>query len=357
MPIALAVAGFVVGIAGIVVASGEFLRAAERIGDHLRLPKFVMGVLLIALGTSLPELATAVTSAIEGIDDIVIGNVLGANTVGVLVVLSLAVLLHGPLRMTPGVFAIDMPMMLATAILLAVLVSDGELSRLDAALLLLSALMYLVYTVFYRDEDTQQVGIVAFLGQVLRPGGTPRTGGVAARGAVEPLRVVTGQVGVVANGAAPEPPRRPVPLWRTWTVFLVSIVLLAALARLMIGSLLAIVAEFGLETQVFSFFALAIGTTLPEFLIMLRALRRDQGDVVLGNVVGSIMFNALLVPGIAGVVVPQRLVLPEGQWMLIGSVVAALLLVVASISRRIHIWEGGAFVLVYVAVSLQVLGI
>lgn len=366
MPLALAVAGFVVGIAGIVVASGEFLRAAEKIGERLKLPKFVMGVLLIALGTSLPELATAVTSGIEGIDDIVIGNVLGANTVGVLVVLSLAVLLHGPLRMTAGVFAIDMPMVLATAILFALLAADGEISRFDAALLLLSALMYLVYTVFYRDDDTQQVGIVAFLGQVLRPGGASRSG-AALRDGSAPRGIATGEAPLVpaahpaggepASGAEPERRRPPTPIWRTWLIFVVSIVLLAALARLMVDSLLVVVAELGLETQVFSFFALAIGTTLPEFFIVLRALRRDQGDLVLGNVVGSIMFNSLLVPGIAAVVVPQRLVMPEGMWMLLGSVIAALLLVVASISRRIHIWEGGAFALVYVAVSLQVLGV
>ena len=70
----------------------------------------------------------------------------------------------------------------------------------------------------------------------------------------------------------------------------------------------------------------------------------------------SIGVLALLVPGIAGIVVPQRLVMSEGLWMLLGSVIAALLLVVASIARRIHIWESGAFVLLYVAISLQVLG-
>ena len=206
MPLPLAVVGCVVGIGGIVLASGEFLRAAERLGEHLRLPKFVMGVLLIALGTSLPELATAITSGLGGIDDIVIGNVLGANTVGVLLVLSLAVLLHGPLRMTTGVFAIDMPMVLATAILFAVLASDGRISRFDAGLLLLSALMYLVYTVFYRDDDTQQVGIVAFLGQVLRPGGSVRPAGVA----------LAADAGAGGPGDAPAgEARRPPPILRS----------------------------------------------------------------------------------------------------------------------------------------------
>lgn len=353
MHLPFALVGFVVGIVGIVVALGVFLRAAERIGTHLRLPRFVMGVLLIGLGTSLPELATAITSGVEGIDDIVVGNVLGANTVVVLVVLSMAVLVRGPLRMTPGVFAIDMPMVLATSLLFALLAVDGEVTRFDAGLLLVSALTYLIYTVFYRDDDTQQVGIVAFLGQVLRLGGDRRVG--------THVDLATGEIALPDTAASTGPDaaddRPQPPIWRSWIVFVGSIAVLALLARLLVDSLLAIVAAVGVETQVFSYFALSIGTTLPEFFIMLRALRRDEGDLVLGNVVGSIMFNALLVAGAAAVITPQRLVVPEGWWMLAGSVVAALLLVVSSISRRIHIWEGGAFVFVYVALSLQVLGL
>lgn len=318
---------FVVAVLGVTKAADWFLEAAEVVGSWLRLPDFVMGVILVGLGTSLPELATGLAAVANGENEVVLGNVIGSNIANVLIILGVSTVLMGTIRFEKVLVDIDLPLLSAVTIGFGLLVIDGVLSRVDAALLLAGFVLYLLYTVFYRDNDQYESGLARLMRTIIldRPRGEP----------------------VPAQAARPRV--------RTWLLLVGSLVGLAVLSQVAVTSLLAVVSEIGIAVGVVSYFALALGTSLPELTVSLGALRRGQGDVVVGNIIGSSMFNVLLVAGLARVVAPQTLALPAGYWMVAGLGVSLLLLIVSGITTRIHLWEGAGFVLVYVALALQIL--
>ncbi len=116
-----------------------------------------------------------------------------------------------------------------------------------------------------------------------------------------------------------------------------------------------IATETGILVEVVSFFAIAIGTSLPELVVSLRAVRQGKGDIALGNIIGSSVFNLLFVGGIAGVVTAQTID-SSLVVLMVGSLgLATLLLTLSGITKRIHAWEGFMFLLVYAAIALKVI--
>jgi cation:H+ antiporter len=122
-------------------------------------------------------------------------------------------------------------------------------------------------------------------------------------------------------------------------------------SKIAVDSILNIVEEVNIGVAVISFFALAIGTSLPELVVSFKALRKGQGDLVAGNIIGSSMFNILLIAGLASVLRTQVLESSLVPWMIAGLVLSTILIMAGSISKRIHIWEGFVYVLIYIAIA------
>lgn len=302
------------------------MTAAESVGRFLRMPPFVMGVLLVGLGTSLPELATSIAAVVNGSTEVVIGNVTGSNVANILVIIGISTLMMGTIRFRKELMDIDIPLLMATTLLFVIMAIDGVVSGAEAALLLIGCAGYLLYSLSHEDRDEYQRGFVVLL----------RTMFSSKRRSMPH-----------APGATPSP-------W-VWLMLVGSLIILAVASHFAVASLLEIVAMIGMNTGVVSFFALAIGTSLPELVVSIKALRRGEGDLVVGNIIGSCMFNILLIAGLAGVIAPQTLALPSGWWMLGGMAVAAGMLGLGSLTKRLQLWDGVVFLLLYAALSLQLL--
>ncbi len=316
---------FVVAILGVAKSADYFLSSAEKIGNYFHLPRFIMGVILVGLGTSLPELTTSIAATINNEPNIVIGNILGSNIANVLLILGITTILVGTVRVEKELVDIDLPLLLATSILFGLLAFDGNLSLIDGAILAMAFVAYLVYSLFYKDEDEYHHGAVGIARAI-----------IANR---KKDRVYSSDSNVT--------------VW-TWLILLGSLIGLAVLSSLAIENLLKVVEAVGVPVQIASFFALAMGTSLPELAVSIKALRKGDGDVVVGNIIGSSMFNILLIGGVASLLGPQNIGMPAGYWMLTGMIVSALMMTITGITRRIHIWEGVAFLFVYLALSLQI---
>ncbi|PID99473.1 hypothetical protein CSA80_01795 [Candidatus Saccharibacteria bacterium] len=327
---------FVVALALVVKCADWFLGAAERIGVHWRLPGFVLGVLLVGIGTSLPELATSIASVLAGENQIVLSNVLGSNIANVLIIIGVSTFILGTIRFKKDIIDLDLPLLLTVSAMFVVLLVDGVLQRSEAVLLILGLLGYLLYTLMYNDEPEQHKGFISLL-----------------RGSEAVSSVVSEK---------PKPKRqsdhdRAEPQFsaKVYVVALLSVVGLAAASKYAVDSLLWMVESAGIAVGVVSFFALAVGTSLPELVVSLKALGKGKGDIVMGNIVGSCMFNMLLIAGLGGVLAPQVLAFPEGVWMLTGLTVTTLLFVVVGITKRVQLWEGMMFLLLYAALGIQIL--
>lgn len=329
MNIIFSIVLLVVGILFVVKSADWFLGAAEKIGEAFRLPQFVMGVVLVGFGTSLPELSTSIAAISSGEHTVTLANVIGSNIANIFLIFGVSTFLLGTIRFNKDLIDLDMPFLAGITLLFSYLIIDGELSQVDAALLIVGFFGYMLYSMAYRDETDHHKGMVRLLRSVIFSKKTKTT-----------KQTSTQSVPLV-----------------TWGVLVASIVILAVASNVTISSMLAIVEEIGIGVGVLSFFALAIGTSLPELIVSIKSLRQGKSDIVIGNIVGSCIFNILMIGGIIGAVHAQYIDMTIAPWAIGGLIISMFMMVISAMSRRIHIWEGFAFLLLYVAIATKVMGV
>lgn len=310
----------------VVVRSADwFLGAAERIGVTLRLPPFILGVVLVGFGTSLPELATSITAVTENVDNVAIANIVGSNITNVLVIIGISTIALGTIKFEKNLIDLDIPLLIAVTALFTVLIVDGSLSHSDGWVLLVGFLGYMAYSLGYKEDKEHHKGLISLITSLTK----------GSRKHVERSH----------NLATP---------LTVFTLF-ASIVLLAGFSKLAVDNLLEIVQQTSFSVDVLSFFALAIGTSLPELVVSIKALRKGEGDIVVGGIIGSSMFNILLIGGIASTINTQFIDGKIVGWAIAGLAVSTLLLMTGSISKRIHIWEGMMYMLIYAAIAGKII--
>lgn len=315
---------FILALAVVVKSADLFLEAAEKTGVYLKIHSFILGVVLVGFGTSLPELTTSIAAVTNGQYDITIPNIVGSNIANILLIVGLCTVILGTIRFEKNLIDLDLPLLLSTVFIFGLLAFDGTLSRLDGALLLASFVGYILYSLFYNEREEYHRGFTKLI--------------------FAPSKSSSGSPREAADK----------PSFGTYAMLVISVIALGLASKFAVDSLLQIVAEVNIAVSVISFFALAIGTSLPELTVSLKALKKGQGDVLIGNIIGSCMFNMLLIGGVASLLHPQTLAMDKGVWMLAGMGIATLLLLTSGITKRIQIWEGAALITVYIAIGMHI---
>lgn len=319
----------IVGLFFVVKSADWFLDATEKVGAKLGIPQFIMGVVLVGFGTSLPELSTSVASIIQGEHTITIANITGSNIANIFLVLGITALVMGTIRFKKDLIDLDIPLLIAITMLFSILIADGTLSTLDGGILMVAFVGYLLYSIGYNETSDHHRGIASFIASTIRT-----------------LRSKENRKKKVHKD----------PIHPTTILVLVgAIIILGISSKLVVDNLLVIVQNLNIAVSVLSFFALAIGTSLPELIVSIKSLRAGKSDLVVGNIIGSCMFNILLIGGVASLLHPQIVDTNTVVWMITGLIGSTLLLAIGAISKRIHVWEGLALVLLYGAISLKLL--
>jgi cation:H+ antiporter len=297
----------------LLVAGGELMVCgAARLAARLGIKPLIIGLTVVAFGTSSPELAVSISAALAGEVDIAVGNVVGSNIFNVLFILGLSALIV-PLVVSEQLVRLDVPIMVAASLLLVLLALDGSLSRLECGGLVLALAAYIGV----------QIGISRRTGAI---GTVP-----AAAGGSMPidLLLIAGGLGMLVLGSH-------------WLV----------------AAAVAIAQLFGVSQVVIGLTIVAAGTSLPEVVTSVVAGLRGQRDIAVGNVIGSNIFNILAVLGISGLVTPGDI--PVGSGVLTFDlpvmVAAALLCLPIFVSHfSITRWEGALFVGYYVLYTLYII--
>lgn len=285
-------------------------QSSERIGLALGLSSFMVGVIIVGVGTSLPELVTGLFSVHQGVSEIVSGNVLGANVSNLLLILGVSAVFSvlRPVYLGEAYIAIDLHFLVGSAFVLGVVMFDGLVGRVEGLCLLA------VYGVY-----------VAYL---LREGSSKATRQARAPLALRDLLLV----GLSAVG---------VYFGADWTV----------------SNLQGLAAGLGVPNAIVAVTLLALGTTLPELVVSLAAARQGKASMAVGNILGSCVFNALVVVG-AGAVYGTVQAPPELTGFALPFVVGASLLFYLLVQdRRISSWEGMLFLVMYGLFVLEVSGL
>ncbi len=307
---------FLGGLVVTILGAELLLRGATRIAAMLRVKPILIGLTVVAIGTSMPELAVGITAVTEDKGPLAVGNVAGANILDILFILGLSALIR-PLPMHVLSIKLDVPVMIATAPALMWMVRDGVLSRTEGLLLVGGAVAYIVLLVRMSRRESAQTRH-------------------------EFVEEYSPKVLLAAAGA-----RRA-----GWNVFLLiaGIVLTLLGADLLVAGAVNIAQAVGVSDAVIGLTIVAFGTTAPEFITAMVATLKDDRDVAIGNLIGSNITNILVVLGFTGIVAPGGIDVGEEILRIdlpLAAAVALVCLPVFSSNRMVSRLEGGLFVAAY----------
>lgn len=317
IPLMLILAGLL-----FLVVGGELLvRGASRLATAIGISPLVVGLTVVAFGTSAPELAVTLQASLRGEPDLALGNVVGSNICNILLILG-ASALAAPLAVPTQLLQRDVPLMILASVLLLVLGWDGNIGRGDGCLLFAGLVGYVVWAIVRSRRESREATDE-------NPPSSPACVEPRSKRIVAPLLFVV--VGLVL-----------LTLGSGWLVHgAVAIARLLGVTELLIG--LTIV---------------AVGTSLPELAASVVASLRGEREIAVGNVVGSNLFNILSVLGLSALVAPHGIAVPRAALhsdipIMIGVAVACLPIFLTR--RRVDRWEGGVLLACYAAYTIHLI--
>lgn len=254
-----------IGGLGLLVIGGEFLvRGAASLAAVVGISPLIVGLTVVAFGTSAPELAVSLQSALSGQSDIALGNVVGSNIFNVLCILGICAVIV-PLSVAPQLVRLDVPIMIGASFLMLVLAMDGQIGRLDGLLLFGSILAYVALSIAMSRKAQEKADIAT-------TSDTPAGG---------PLSIVKDVLFAI-----------------------LGVALLVVGADWLVDGAVEIARLIGVSELVIGLTIVAAGTSLPEVATSIVASIRGERDIAVGNVVGSNIFNILCILGLTGIVAP-----------------------------------------------------
>ncbi|WP_313024625.1 calcium/sodium antiporter [Pseudomonas lopnurensis] len=307
------------GLVLLVVGAEALVRGAARLAGRFGIPPLIIGLTVVAFGTSAPETAVSVQASLSGSGDIAVGNVIGSNIANILLILGLSAVV-APLVVSRQLIRLDVPVMIGAGLICYALAWDGRISRLDGALLLICLVGYTLFLVIASRRERNAPAGDEFVTEF-----------------------------------GPDETARPL----AWLLHLLLIViglgLLVGGSNLLIEGAVALARALGLSELVIGLTVVAVGTSMPELATSLLAALRGERDIAVGNVVGSCIFNLLLVLGAGAAVASEGLsISPNAQsfdFPIMLTVFVACLPIFFS-GYCIRRWEGLLFFAYYVAYTL-----
>ncbi|AGQ33016.1 Inner membrane protein yrbG [Serratia liquefaciens] len=262
----LAIALLIVGLFLLVYGADRLVYGAAVISRSLGVPPLIIGMTIVGIGTSLPELFVSTTAALNGQIDMAVGNVLGSNITNILLILGVAALIH-PLAARSEVLRRELPLMLAVTVLCGFVLMDGTLSRLDGVLLLAAAAVFILLMLK-----------IARLAQ--REGSDSLT--------VEQIAEL------------PQDSSNTVAI--LWLVL--AFIILPLSSKMVVDNATVIAHYFGMSELVVGLTVIAIGTSLPELATSIAGALKGEDDMAIGNIIGSNIFNTVIVLGVPALLSP-----------------------------------------------------
>ena len=271
-----------------------FVDGAKRVGTALGWKQFVVGVLIVGVGTSLPELASSLAGVFSGVPELVIANVVGSNIANILLVLGVIAFLSGPILIKERLIKTELPIFIIATVHFTAVVFDGVIDRAEGLLLVGTLGAYFWY-LLYDSQVVQHVD------------------------------------------ATPAPKRVA---WQDVLTVLVGLAAVLAGAKFAVDMTINIATLLGVSLTFLTITVIAIGTSLPELAVSIQAVRKQQTEMAVGNIFGSSAFNLLAVAGIPALIMS----LPAGvEVMTLGlgvMVAASIILFVSGLARQVMRWEG-----------------
>lgn len=293
MDIVLQMLLLAVGFLLLIKGADLFVDGSSGLAGKLGIPQLVIGLTVVAMGTSAPEAAVSITAALKGNADITIGNIVGSNILNILIILGIASVIT-PLAVAASTIRFEIPYMIAISVLLLLLGLDGTISLSDGLLLTAAFLLYLGYLLHSARKKP----------------------------------------------AAEKQPAVKISIWKALAATVAGLLLIIFGSDVTVDAATAIAKAFGMSDRFIGLTIVALGTSLPELFTSVAAARKGNADIAIGNIVGSNLFNILFVVGLSALITP----IPFASAFLSDTAVAigagVLLLLCSLKGRRLGRWAG-----------------
>lgn len=291
----------------LVLSADKFTQAAERIGLFFGLSSFIVGATIVSVGSSMPELATSIFGVINGVTSFPVSNAIGSNIANCLLVGGICAIAVKTLRVEEKLIDVDLPFFFISTALFVMLVIDKEITIIDACLMLMLLVVFTLYTIFDQEKNK----LSAFVTDALSK--RPKLKFMDA------VFLIGGAAGIFVS------------------------------ADLTIKSVTELAALLNISSSVVAMLAVAIGTSLPELVVSLRACMAGKHSIALGNIFGSNTFNILAVTGVPAFF--GTVTISDDAWN-IGLpflIVTTFGFIFVTSDDRIQKWEGYALLVLYLA--------
>lgn len=316
----------VVGLALLLLGANYLVDSSVAIAKRAKISNFIIGLTIVGIGTSAPELFVSIQSALTGHGDIAMGNVVGSNITNLLLILGVTAVIC-PFAIEKQTHRSDIPFSIFAAVLLTMFVNDSWnpgideniLSRLDGGVFLIIFISYFIYTLFIKAKNPQEAK------EEMDQDATSSLEG-----------------------------KKPVLLW---VIAAVSLGALLCGGQLFLDSAINLARAWGMSEAVISITIVAVGTSLPELITSVLAACKNNPQLALGNILGSNVFNILMILGLTASITPIHVVgLNAIDYMvMIGATVATFIVTYTFKKRKFDRAEGVIFLLCYVAYTIYLL--
>lgn len=255
----------IIGVAVVLWGADRLTDGAVGLAAKMNIPQIVIGLTVVAMGTSMPEFFVSLVSAINGTPDLAVGNVVGSNIFNVLLIVGTAAVV-APMVISKTTVKKDIPFAVLASVLLFVFGLDNYISRIDAAILTVVFIIFMIYTV--------------------------RTG---IKGAAEDKQ-----------SSDSEPNKKPMPVWKAILFVLLGLACLIFGSNLFVNAATEVATELGVSQAIIGLTIVAGGTSLPELATSVVAARKGESAIAMGNVIGSNVMNILMILGVTGLICPMQ---------------------------------------------------
>jgi cation:H+ antiporter len=308
----------VVGLAVLVWSADRFVYGAAAFARNLGLPPMLIGLTIVAMGSSAPEMFVAATASMDGMRDTAVGNVLGSNIANITLILGLTALL-GAISVGSNTLKREIPIMLAATVFAGYTIHDGLLTRTEGLMLIAIFLLLMGYFIWQATHNKTADSLDTKLES--------------------------------------EIPKN-VPTFHAIIWLVVGIILLPVSASWMVDGAVGIAKFYGLSDLVIGLTIIAVGTSLPELAACIAGVLKKEHDLAIGNIVGSNLFNILAVLALPGLIAPGEIdpsASGRDLYMVLGTSAALAVLVLSSgAKQQLTRWHGALLLITFIAYQIIV---
>ncbi len=304
------------GLAMLYFGAEWLVRGSINIANKFKISQLVIGLTIVAFGTSTPELSVSISSALEGLPDVALGNVVGSNIANIGLILGLSAIIT-PILVTKSTVRKEIPIMIGVALILIVISIDGNISTIDGILLVIGIVAFTIFSYKSSKKDSNDKSLTTNESH-------------------------TNNIQVQQSKIIPK------------SIFLVGIglVLLSFGSFMTVENAVVLAHSFGISERIIGLTLVAVGTSLPELITSVIAARKGHGDLSIGNIIGSNIFNVLAILGISAAI--AGISVSDAMWFdySIMIVFSAALLIVMKTGFRINRIEGLVLISGYIAYTI-----